>query len=136
MEELRNIGREIGHEGEPVGMVLGHGDSDAKHLDAYAGSGREARQDATAGGRHVALALVVIPYGQIKIAAGYVIDAKDQMAEKESVEALLDFLGVEWRAIYPNKAALIEATDRDVHEIDEDEWINHIGKYYVEVEEY
>lgn len=60
----------------------------------------------------------------------------DQMAEKESVEALLDFLGVEWRAIYPNKAALIEATDRDVHEIDEDEWINHIGKYYVEVEEY
>lgn len=60
----------------------------------------------------------------------------DQMAEKESVEALLHFLGVEWRAIYPNKAALIEATDRDVHEIDEDEWINHIGKYYVEVEEY
>lgn len=60
----------------------------------------------------------------------------DQMAEKESVEALLDYLGVEWRAIYPNKAALIEATDRDVHEIDEDEWINHIGKYYVEVEEY
>lgn len=60
----------------------------------------------------------------------------DQMAEKESVEALLDFLGVEWRAIYPNKAALIEATDRDVHEIDADEWINHIGKYYVEVEEY
>lgn len=60
----------------------------------------------------------------------------DQMAEKESVEALLDYLGVEWRAIYPSKAALIEATDRDVHEIDEDEWINHIGKYYVEVEEY
>lgn len=60
----------------------------------------------------------------------------DQMAEKESVEALLDYLGVEWRAIYPSKAALIEATNRDVHEIDEDEWINHIGKYYVEVEEY
>lgn len=59
-----------------------------------------------------------------------------QMARKESIEALLDYLGVEWRAIYPNKAALIEATDRDVHEIDEDEWINHIGKYYVEVEEY
>lgn len=60
----------------------------------------------------------------------------DKMAEKESVEALLDFLGVEWRAIYPSKAALIEATNRDVHEIDADEWINHIGKYYVEVEEY
>lgn len=60
----------------------------------------------------------------------------DLMAEKESVEAFLDYLGVEWRAIYPNKAALIKATDRDVHEIDEDEWINHIGKYYVEVEEY
>ena len=53
MEELRDIGREIGHESETVGMVLGHGDSDAKHLDAYAGSGREARQDATAGGRHI-----------------------------------------------------------------------------------
>lgn len=60
----------------------------------------------------------------------------DLMAEKESVEAFLDYLGVEWRAIYPNKAALIKATDRDVHEIDADEWINHIGKYYVEVEEY
>lgn len=60
----------------------------------------------------------------------------DNMEEKESVEALLDYLGVEWRAIYPNKAALIKATDRDVHEIDADEWINHIGKYYVEVEEY
>lgn len=60
----------------------------------------------------------------------------DKMEEKESVEALLDYLGVEWRAIYPNKAALIKATDRDVHEIDADEWINHIGKYYVEVEEY
>ena len=60
----------------------------------------------------------------------------NQMAEKESIEALLGYLGVEWRAIYPSKAALIEATDRDVHEIDADEWINHIGKYYVEVEEY
>ena len=60
----------------------------------------------------------------------------DNMAEKESVEALLDYLGIDWCAIYPSKAALIEATDRDVHEIDEDEWINHIGKYYVEVEEY
>lgn len=60
----------------------------------------------------------------------------DLMAEKENIEAFLDYLGVEWRAIYPSKAALIEATDRDVHEIDEDEWINHIGKYYVEVEEY
>lgn len=60
----------------------------------------------------------------------------DNMAEKESVEALLDYLSIDWCAIYPSKAALIEATDRDVHEIDEDEWINHIGKYYVEVEEY
>lgn len=60
----------------------------------------------------------------------------DQMAEKESVEALLDYLGVEWRAIYPNKAALIKATNRDAHEIDSDERINHIGRYYVEVAEY
>lgn len=60
----------------------------------------------------------------------------DNMAEKESIEALLNYLHIEWCAIYPNKAALIKTTDRDVHEIDEDEWINHIGKYYVEVEEY
>lgn len=60
----------------------------------------------------------------------------DLMAEKESIEAFLDYIGINWYAIYPNKAALIKATSRDVHEIDEDEWINHIGKYYVEVEEY
>lgn len=60
----------------------------------------------------------------------------DNMAEKESVEALLDYLGINWYAIYPSKAALIEVTDRDVHEIDADEWINHIGKYYIEVEKY
>lgn len=60
----------------------------------------------------------------------------DNMAEKESVEALLDYLNINWYAIYPSKAALIEATDRDVHEIDADEWINHIGKYYIEVEKY
>lgn len=63
-------------------------------------------------------------------------DYADVMAGKESVEALLDYLNIDWYAIYPSKAALIEATDRDVHEIDEDEWINHIGKYYIEVEEY
>ena len=63
-------------------------------------------------------------------------DYAEVMAGKESVEALLDYLNIDWRAIYPSKAALIEATDRDVHEIDADEWINHIGKYYVEVEEY
>ena len=60
----------------------------------------------------------------------------DNMAEKESVEALLDYLNINWYAIYPSKAALIKATDRDVHEIDENEWINHIGKYYIEVEKY
>lgn len=63
-------------------------------------------------------------------------DYADVMAGKESVEALLDYLNIDWYAIYPSKAVLIEATDRDVHEIDEDEWINHIGKYYIEVEEY
>ena len=60
----------------------------------------------------------------------------NKLEEKESVEALLGYFGIDWYAIYPSKAALIEATDRDVHEIDEDEWINHIGKYYIEVKEY
>lgn len=62
-------------------------------------------------------------------------DCADVMAGKESVEALLDYLNIDWYAIYPSKAALIEATDRDVHEIDEDEWINHIGKYYIKIYE-
>ena len=52
--------------------------------------------------------------------------------DKESIETLLDYLGINWLAIYPSAAALrkvegLEATN---------EWVNHIGKYYVLVDEY
>lgn len=56
----------------------------------------------------------------------------DNMAEKESVEALLDYLGINWLAIYPSAAALRKVEGLEVA----NEWVNHIGKYYVLVDEY
>ena len=56
----------------------------------------------------------------------------DLMAEKENIEAFLDYLGVEWRAIYPSVAALRKTEGLEVT----NEWVNHIGKYYVLVDEY
>ena len=58
-----------------------------------------------------------------------------KMEEKEGVVELLDFLGVNWYGVYPNKTALIKATGMDIHEVDNNEWINHIGEYYVLIEE-
>lgn len=56
----------------------------------------------------------------------------DQMAEKQSVEALLNYLGVEWLAVYPSKSALYKAKKLEAG----NEWVNHIGRFYVLVEEY
>ena len=56
----------------------------------------------------------------------------NKMAEKESIEALLDNLGVNWLAIYPSAAALHKTEGLEVT----NEWVNHIGKYYVLVDEY
>lgn len=56
----------------------------------------------------------------------------DLMAEKESVEAFLDYLGVNWLALYPNETALYKAEGLEAS----NEWVNHIGKYYVLVDEY
>lgn len=58
-----------------------------------------------------------------------------KMEEKEGVVELLDFLCINWYGIYPNKAALIKATGMDIHEVDNNEWINHIGEYYILIEE-
>ena len=52
--------------------------------------------------------------------------------DTESVEALLDFLGINWLAIYPSAAALRKVEGLEVT----NEWVNHIGKYYVLMEEY
>lgn len=56
----------------------------------------------------------------------------DHMAEKKSVEALLGYLEINWLAIYPSVAALRKAEGLEVT----NEWVNHIGKYYVLVKEY
>ena len=56
----------------------------------------------------------------------------DQLAEKESVEALLNYLGVNWMGIFPNEHALYRATGLN----SKNEWVNHIGEYFVEIEEH
>lgn len=56
----------------------------------------------------------------------------DQMAEKENVEALLDYLGINWMGIFPDERALHRETGLS----SKNEWVNHIGKYFVEIEEY
>lgn len=60
----------------------------------------------------------------------------EKMSEKENVIDLLDWLAIEWEAIWPNKFRAMEALDMDIHEFDQNEWINHIGKYYIEVTGY
>ena len=59
-----------------------------------------------------------------------------KIEEKESIVDLLDFLGVEWEAIFPNTAAATHSLDMDSQELDNNEWINHIGKYYIKIYEY
>lgn len=56
----------------------------------------------------------------------------EQMGEKESVEALLDYIGVNWLAIYPSATALYKAEKLEAS----NEWVNHIGGFYILVEEY
>lgn len=56
----------------------------------------------------------------------------DQMAEKESVEALLNYLGINWMGIFPNEHALHRVTGLS----SKNEWVNHIGEYFVEIKEY
>ena len=59
-----------------------------------------------------------------------------KMEEKESVVDLLDFLGVEWEAIFPNTGAAMRSLDMGSQELDNNEWINHIGKYYIKIYEH
>lgn len=59
-------------------------------------------------------------------------DYADVMAGKESVEALLGYLEINWLAIYPSAAALRKTEGLELT----NEWVNHIGKYYVLVDEY
>lgn len=55
-----------------------------------------------------------------------------EMVEKESVDALLAYLGINWMGIFPDERALYRATGLN----SKNEWVNHIGKYFVEIEEY
>lgn len=59
-------------------------------------------------------------------------DYAAKMAEKESVEALLDYLGLDWIGVFSSESALYKATGCD----SKNEWVNHIGKYLVKIYEY
>lgn len=59
----------------------------------------------------------------------------EEMSEKENVIYLLDWLGIEWEAIWPNKFRAMETLEMDIHEFDNNEWINCIGNYYIKIAE-
>ena len=53
----------------------------------------------------------------------------------DNVVNLLDWLGIEWEAIWPNKFRAMETLHMDIHEFENNEWINHIGNYYIKIAE-
>ena len=60
----------------------------------------------------------------------------EEMSGCLSVEDLLDYLNTDWEAIFPNESAAMHILDIDAPELDNSEWINHIGKYYIKIYEY
>lgn len=52
-----------------------------------------------------------------------------------SVVNLLDWLGIEWEGIWPNKFRAMETLHMDIHEFENNEWINRIGNYYIKIAE-
>lgn len=59
----------------------------------------------------------------------------EEMSEKENVIDLLDWLCIEWEAVWPNRFRAMETLEMDIHEFDNNEWINHIGSYYIKIAE-
>lgn len=55
----------------------------------------------------------------------------DKAAEEESVLGLLNAFGVLWKAIFCSKEQAAESLNISAQEIDENEWINRIGQYYI-----
>lgn len=59
----------------------------------------------------------------------------EKMSEKENVIDLLDWLCIEWEAVWPNKFRAMETLDMNIQEFSQNEWINRIGNYYVKIAE-
>ena len=55
----------------------------------------------------------------------------NKAAEEESVSGLLQRLAVPWRAIFRSKEQVAELLNTYEREIDENEWVNRIGQYYI-----
>lgn len=65
--------------------------------------------------------------GAISVLEHLVADA----AEEESVLGLLNVFGVPWKAIVRSKEQAAELLNISAREVDENEWINRIGQYYI-----
>lgn len=59
----------------------------------------------------------------------------EKLSEKENVIDLLDWLGVEWEGIWPNKFRAMETLEMNIQEFSQNEWMNHIGNYYIKIAE-
>lgn len=59
----------------------------------------------------------------------------EKMSEKENVIDLLDWLCIEWEAVWPNKFRAMETLDMNIQEFSQNEWINRIGNYYIKIAE-
>lgn len=52
-------------------------------------------------------------------------------AEEETVLGLLNLFAVSWEAIARSKEQVAELLNISAQEIDENEWVNRIGQYYI-----
>lgn len=52
-------------------------------------------------------------------------------AEEETVLGLLNFFAVPWEAMARSKERVAELLNISAREVDENEWINRIGRYYI-----
>lgn len=59
----------------------------------------------------------------------------EEMSEKENVIDLLDWLGIEWEAVWPNKFRAMETLEMSAQELDNNEWMNRVGLYYLKIAE-
>lgn len=65
--------------------------------------------------------------GAVSVLEHLVADA----AEEESVLGLLNVFGVPWEAIFCSKKQIAKLLNISAREVDENEWINRIGQYYI-----
>ena len=58
-----------------------------------------------------------------------------KMREKENVQALLDWIGVSWEAIYENAEKASSGERLPKNELSTNEFVNRIGAYYIAIKE-